>query len=142
MKTLILMRHAQAAYNAETDRLRPLTLEGRQKAVQSARQLLQDGHKPQLILCSPYLRAQQTAQLAGEILQVPPQSDVQLDGRLSAAGLVQFARQLLSQYNTVLLIGHNPAISLAAAVLSGTYTSLGAGDFAVFQLQETSEDLL
>jgi len=136
MKTLILMRHAQATPYAETDRLRPLTEQGREQATQSAQQIQQQGECPQLIVCSPYVRAQQTARLVGEVLNLTPKADNMLDGRLSAGGLLNWAQGFFDLYDSVLLIGHNPNISLAAALLSGEYISLSAGDFIIFHIKE------
>ena len=83
-------------------------------------------------MCSPLLRARQSAQLAGQAWKISPTDAPELDGRLSAAGLLDFAHKLLVQYDSVLLVGHNPNISLAAGILNGNYISFRPADCAVF----------
>lgn len=64
---LWLLRHGQAEPQTTSDAIRCLTLRGRQEVLQSAAQLL--GRPIEAILCSPYVRARQTAELLGEALQ-------------------------------------------------------------------------
>lgn len=132
MKTLILMRHGQAEFSAESDFQRSLTETGREQVLQSARELSQAKFTVQKLLCSPLLRAKQSAQLVGNELGIVPQEESVLDGRLSAASLLDFAQEQLQEADCVMLVGHNPNISLAAGVLSGNYLSFRAGDCAAF----------
>lgn len=134
MKILILMRHAHAAPYAETDALRPLTAAGRQQAAAAARDLAQQGFKPRLLLCSPLLRARQTAQTIAGLLGLTPQTQEELDGRLSGKELADWACDIVRQHGPALLIGHNPAVSLAAGVLRGAYTSMRPAGWAAFNL--------
>lgn len=134
MKTLILMRHGKAEPYAETDAQRPLLQSGREKVAASARAIKSAGYKPGLLLASPLLRAQQSAQIAGDILGIAPQTDPELDGRLSAKGLIEFALSQLQRADCVMLVGHNPNFSLAASILRQQYTPFAAGSFAVFDL--------
>lgn len=134
MKTLILMRHGQAAFFADTDRERSLTPDGQAQARQAGVCLFKAGFVPQIILCSPLLRAQQSAQLAAEVWGISPVDASELDGRLSAAGLLDFAQGLFTQHDSVMLVGHNPNISLAAGVLSGNYLSFRPANCAVFDV--------
>ena len=130
------MRHGQAEFYADTDRQRALTSAGKQQTQQTGMKLKQTGFAPQVILCSPLLRAQQSAQLAGQAWGLFPVNASELDGRLSAAGLLDFARKLFAQYNSVMLVGHNPNISLAAGILSGNYISFRPADCAVFDVTD------
>ena len=139
MKTLILMRHGQAGFSANTDGQRALTLAGQEQARQAGLKLKQAGFVPQIILCSPLLRARQSAQLAGQAWGLSAIEARELDGRLSAAGLLDFAREKLEQYDHVMLVGHNPNVSLAAGVLNGTYISFRPADSAVFEVTNFDE---
>lgn len=65
---LWILRHGQAEPHAATDAKRPLTEEGRQEALRMAQRLQQE--PLDIILASPYLRAQQTAELVREQLQL------------------------------------------------------------------------
>lgn len=63
---LWVLRHGEAAAQAATDALRPLTDHGRKQVLNNAAHLL--GQPLAGILASPYLRAQQTAQLVQQAL--------------------------------------------------------------------------
>ncbi|MFQ6572963.1 phosphohistidine phosphatase SixA [Pseudomonas sp. UM16] len=63
---LWVLRHGEAEQRARTDAERELTPRGREQVVRSAARLL--GTPPQVILASPYVRAQQTAGLVHEAL--------------------------------------------------------------------------
>lgn len=136
MKTLILMRHGQAELYAQTDGERALTAAGRQKAAQTALTLQKAALRPDLLLASPLKRAQETAQIAGEVLNVPVITAPELDGRLSAQGLLEFARAQFARADRVMLVGHNPNVSLAAGVLYGDYFPFSAGAYAAFDWTE------
>ena len=58
---LWVLRHGQAEARAATDAQRPLTETGRQEALRMGEHL--QGETLEVILASPYLRAQQTAEL-------------------------------------------------------------------------------
>lgn len=65
---LWVLRHGQAEPHAATDAKRPLTEFGRQEVLDMVQRLLQE--PPDVILASPYLRAQQTAELVREQLSM------------------------------------------------------------------------
>ena len=105
MKVWIL-RHGEAQAHARTDAERNLTEHGRAEVLRSAAHLI--GQPLGAIIASPYVRAQQTAQLVRdvlgferEILTVPwltPDEDV---------------RQVLEKLDTdddVLLVSHQPLV--------------------------------
>lgn len=60
-RTLWVLRHGEAVNMAPTDASRALTPQGREQVRRSASQLL--GQPLSLMLVSPYVRAQQTAQI-------------------------------------------------------------------------------
>ncbi len=137
MKILILLRHGQAQPYAPTDAQRPLTAAGQEKVAASAQALKEAGYRPTL-LCSPLLRAVQSAQIAGAILQVSPQPKTELDGHLSAAQLLVWAREQLRQTDCLMLVGHNPNISSVARILNPQYISFSAGEYAVFDVTDAA----
>ena len=63
---LWLLRHGEAEAQARSDAERALTAHGRQEVLQAAQQL--QGRPLQIILVSPYVRAQQTAALVKQAL--------------------------------------------------------------------------
>lgn len=132
MKLLILMRHGRAEPYASSDGERALTPAGRQGAAEAACALKKSGLQPDLLLASPLKRAKETAQIAGEILNIPVHIAPELDGRLSAKGLLDFARAQFARAERVMLVGHNPNVSLAAGLLHGDYFPFSAGAYAAF----------
>ena len=130
------MRHGQAEFSTGTDAQRSLTPQGQEQAVQAGLKLKQAGFTPQIIFCSPLLRAQQSAQLAGQTWGLTPVNTNDLDGHLSATGVLDFAQELFTLYDCAMLVGHNPNISLAAGMLSENYISFRPGDCAVFDVTD------
>jgi phosphohistidine phosphatase len=63
---LWILRHGEAQYRARTDAERELTANGREEVLASAAHLL--GQPLRFILASPYVRAQQTAELVRQAL--------------------------------------------------------------------------
>lgn len=70
MKVWIL-RHGEAEGHARTDAERNLTEHGRAEVLRSAAQLM--GQPLSAIIASPYVRAQQTAELVREVLGFEPE---------------------------------------------------------------------
>ena len=89
------MRHGKACAYAENDFLRPLLPSGAEKVRQNAQKLA--AHiQPEILLVSPLLRAQQTAQLVREPLgNIATQTREELDGRLQAAEFLECIKLLL-----------------------------------------------
>ena len=128
------MRHGKAQALAETDALRPLTPAGQETALATVKTLQNKGYKPDVLLTSPFLRAQQTAQIAGDVFGTVPHTLEELDGRLSGKGLIDLAKEQLKTADCVMLVGHNPNFSLAASMLRQEYTPFEAGTAAVFDM--------
>jgi len=115
MKTLILVRHAKSSSNDQTQRDidRPLNERGRQDAPLMADNLDRHGTHPQRILCSPALRTASTAEIFATRLSIPKDL-IQLERRIYMAGsahLLQLIRQQDDHINSVMLVGHNPALT-------------------------------
>ena len=114
---LFLCRHAIAAASSlTTDRLRPLTPEGERKFRRAARGFLRLKPEIELILCSPLLRARQTAEILAEEIDSLSRRPVHLDtidylappGRLDAL-LSHLAG--LKAVEGVVAVGHEPILS-------------------------------
>ena len=110
-----MLRHGEAEPRANSDAERRLTAHGREQVLRSAAQLL--GQAPQVILASPYVRAQQTAALVHEalgfskpVLTVPwlvPESDPQqVIAELDKLDVEQ-----------VLLVSHQPLVGALVCLL-------------------------
>ena len=117
----ILLRHGIAVewhdWDGE-DRTRPLTEEGIEKTTKVAKGLHQLDVRPTHILCSPFLRTQQTAKIAQDILGIS--EDAQLSPELlSEASPEHFVKFLgsFSRDATLLCVGHEPHLGSTAGVM-------------------------
>ena len=105
MKVWIL-RHGEAQAHARTDAERNLTEQGRAEALRSAAHLI--GQPIDAIFASPYVRAQQTAQLVREALGVEP--DIRTVPWLTPEGNPQQVLEKLDADENVLLVSHQPLV--------------------------------
>jgi phosphohistidine phosphatase len=120
---VILVRHAHAEWPAYvgTDFDRPLTPQGMADARSTAAAIRDAALRPELLLTSPALRTQQTAQIIATALGVPDTAIRQVDSLYNAApdALDAALRQAFTAADTVLLVAHNPGISELARMLTG-----------------------
>ena len=109
---LVIVRHAEAAAG-HPDELRPLTFAGREQARRLGEQLRADGIAPDAVVCSPLLRARETASALG--LGRP-----EVDERLAPGATPDDIRTVADGRGaTVVVVGHQPDCGRAAAVLGG-----------------------
>ena len=123
---LYLLRHGEAEPSASGDSLRRLTGKGRRDVKSVARQFRQLGLQLDYCLCSPYVRAQETAQ---EFLQlVAPQQGITETPELTPdhrASAVMDVLASLPAKAQVLLVGHNPLMSeLQALLVEGSISGM------------------
>lgn len=139
---LWLLRHGEAEPHAASDAARELTAYGRKEVQQAAAQLI--GRPLTAIIASPYVRAQQTAELvrsalgfAGKINTVPwltPDSDPRdalkfLDEREGAEVLLVSHQPLIGALGGLLVHGHRqdplPMRTASLAELEGDIPGAG-----------------
>ena len=129
---LFLLRHSIAEAAVTTDFKRRLTPEGVAKASRLARHLDTLGVVPSVILHSPLVRSQQTAQLIAKgtslpLIELPEviDADDSLLAVIAAGG-----------WKAPMVVGHNPGISILASRLAGAEGPLGfrTCSFAAFEL--------
>jgi len=124
-RTILLVRHAKAdrpAGVADVDR--PLTARGHADAGAVGAWLAHRGYRPDLVICSPAKRTRQTWH--GIALGMADASDdpgsPEVDYRAEvydgdAADLVDLLTGVDDAATTVMIIGHNPSVSSASALL-------------------------
>jgi phosphohistidine phosphatase len=116
-RTLLLLRHAKSAYPAEVaDPDRPLASRGVREAGLAGDWLRANVAGIDLVLCSTATRARQTLARAG--IDAP----VRYVGRLYGAApgeVIDEINEVADDVDTVLVVGHQPAISQVALVLAG-----------------------
>jgi phosphohistidine phosphatase len=120
---LWLLRHAEAADGLPDDE-RPLTERGVRQAQDAGHALARLEIRIESCLCSPKLRAIQTAQLACAPLGV----EVTIEPRL--AGEPFDALDLAAGLGEVLLVGHDPSFSLTLHDLTGAQARMRKGGLA------------
>jgi phosphohistidine phosphatase len=120
---LWLLRHAEAADGFPDDE-RPLTERGMKQAEAAGLALARLGTHLELCLCSPKLRAVQTAELACAALGV----QIAIEPALS--GEPFDVRALTAGYDDVLLVGHDPSFTLTVHDLTGAQARMRKGGLA------------
>lgn len=110
---LWILRHGEAEPQAVTDAQRELTACGRAQVVRSAKQLV--GQPLDAILVSPYVRAQQTAELVRETLGFEP--DLLTVDWLTPESNPQSALALIPEMGNVLLVSHQPFVGALIGLL-------------------------
>jgi phosphohistidine phosphatase len=120
-RQLIVLRHAKSDWPDVPDHERPLAKRGRRDAPAVGRWLRDAGIRPDLVVCSTARRARETWELAAEKLggDVPVEYDRRLYGA-SADELLSVVHEAPEAVQTMLLVGHNPAMQRLALTLAGT----------------------
>jgi phosphohistidine phosphatase len=120
MKTLILQRHAKAEKDSDDDLCRPLTPVGLSDADFQGETLRQLEIYPELILHSSAMRARQTAEIMAVKLELSQGYTVE-DAELyncDSSDLIAIIRNLPDEVDSVLIVGHNPAVEVVADALA------------------------
>lgn len=116
MLNLLIMRHCHASASLTArlnDRTRKLSPQGEAAATEIGQALAQRNILPQIILTSHAVRTLQTAELVGVAAAIP-------DGTISplpelyhgsAEEYLEIVNTQASNHPTILIIGHNPAVS-------------------------------
>jgi phosphohistidine phosphatase len=131
MKTLFVLRHAQAVHFGDTsDHDRPLTEKGAQDAMRMGRLLR--GLRPSHVLCSTARRAADTADLALRVagLDINAQSTRQLyDSDLCQH--LEVLRNVASSIEQLLLVGHNPTFDCLVSMIVHRPVVMKTGALAI-----------
>jgi phosphohistidine phosphatase len=121
-RTLVLLRHAKSAHpEGVADIDRPLTPRGHADAAAAGAWLMQRGYPPDLVLCSPSRRTRETWH--GIALAFTAGPTVRYDERAydaSAENLLDLIRDTEDDVTTIMLVGHNPAMSHLSSLLDPT----------------------
>jgi phosphohistidine phosphatase len=125
---IILVRHAEAA-PGEPDALRPLTDEGFAVARALGEKLAT--HQPDAVLCSPLLRARQTADAIARAAQLTAYPDDRLAPGMDVPSL---SNAVGGQGNTVVVVGHQPDCTEIVLALSGEKRKFEPGAYAELEL--------
>lgn len=120
MKTLHIMRHAKSSWDLAgiQDIDRPLLAKGIFNTKQVCDLFLLQHIQPNIIFCSNAARASHTALIMARNLKINT-SQISINSLIYAAetsDIVTFISKIPNQYNSVLLIGHNPTFTNLANI--------------------------
>lgn len=126
MKRLYLLRHAKSSWDDPSldDHDRPLARRGRRATKLIAEHLQRERIAPSLVLCSSALRTRETLE---RVLPELDPADGRVERRLygaSAEELLARLREVPSGVDSVMLVGHQPAIQELALRLAGAGSEL------------------
>ena len=130
MKTLLLLRHAKAenAAPGSSDINRSLNERGKKEAQTIGTFIRKQNLRVELVLCSPAVRARETAELVLSAAEVT--ADVRFDQRIYEAGphqLLEVISEVDENKSAVLLVGHNPGMEDLLRALTGREEPLATG---------------
>jgi phosphohistidine phosphatase len=122
MKTLTLVRHAKSSWKHSdlSDRERPLNKRGERDAPMMGQRIVAAGIRPSLIISSPAVRAWTTAKIVANEIGYPREF-LQREDSLYLASLDNILDILVAQdseFNNVMVVGHNPGLTIFANYLS------------------------
>ncbi len=127
------MRHGDAALEAASDSVRPLTLCGCDESRQMATWLKGQKVNVERVLVSPFLRAEQTLEKVGECMNLPDSVDVLPELTPGSKGvssvLVISHLPLVGYLVSELCPDEAPPMFLTSAIASVTLDSEGKGTF-------------
>ena len=130
---LYFVRHADAGDPAEwsgDDADRPLSKKGRRQARRLAAALDDLRFRPDALLTSPKLRADDTAKALSRRLRVPVTVDQRLAGELDGQGLESLLADVDGAAGRVILVGHDPDFSHLVSWLVGGPVAMRKGALA------------
>ena len=136
---LYFLRHGEAdwpGWNRPDDE-RPLTPEGSERIRRSARFLADRGVRPGTILSSPLERARQTADLLAQALRLEVQVEPLLGAGFGHESLIQMLMRTGGE--DLLLVGHEPGMSLAVWDLTGGRVRMQPGTLACVELEDPGD---
>lgn len=119
-----LLRHGEAEEAASDDASRRLTAKGKRQAEAAGAALAALGVRPDCCLTSPKVRALETARIATAVLGCEPEVTARLAG-----GDFDLA-ELVAGRGEALLVGHEPDLSRAIQLTTGSRVELKKGGLA------------
>lgn len=122
------MRHAEAA-PGEPDELRPLTPGGRETARALGERL--GPRQPDAVVCSPLLRARETAAPIARAAGVAVQTDERL---APGAELGDLSAAVSGRGETIVVVGHQPDCGRIVLALTGQEVEFAPGGVAELEL--------
>ncbi|QPC84291.1 phosphohistidine phosphatase SixA [Phototrophicus methaneseepsis] len=131
---LYLMRHGQASNMADSDHARPLTQKGEERTKSTAKVLAKLEITPTAIYASPRVRAQQTAAIIAEALNMTVTTQESLNFDFDLKALEKILGEQEDPDHDLILVGHNPSMSDVLQQLTGVNTNMKTGAIACIEV--------
>lgn len=133
MKTLFILRHAKSSWKDSTlaDFERPLNRRGQRAAETLGQHFRSEGIVPDLVLCSPAVRARETIEIVSK--NAKWRTDIRYDERIyeaTAMRLFEVVSQIENDHKTAMLVGHNPGLEELLQLLTGKIEQIPTGGLA------------
>ncbi|OHX66140.1 SixA phosphatase family protein [Flammeovirga pacifica] len=143
MKTLILIRHAEAesVYFGVEDKNRMLTQQGYAQAMHMAKRVKTGAYLPDIVFYSDAERTKTTTQVLVETLDIPEEATFEESSFYSAnvGKLLDFINQRSDEADCFAIVGHNPTLTFLAEYLTGeALNPLSPADALVISFDFTS----
>jgi phosphohistidine phosphatase len=138
MRRLVLLRHAKSSWSnpSMSDWERPLNERGRRDAPVIAHRMRANSIRVNLVVCSDAVRTRETLDLFLPILG--NEEEVVLEKRIYEAdlqSLLSVTQGLPDKHETVLLIGHNPGLSLLTLYYTGELVEMPTCAYVVIEFE-------
>lgn len=127
MKTLLLMRHGKSSWKDESlkDHERPLKKRGRKDSKRISKAILGNALVPDLILSSTAVRARETVDVIVDTLDYKGRVVFSDDLYMGEPqDFLDILRALDKDYNTVMIVAHNPGLEAYLQIVDGDVESL------------------
>ncbi len=137
MNKLLLMRHARAAWSQdEADQERSLSERGRLEAQQMGQRLRARRFDPLKLICSPALRARETAEIVGRLLGFDGRQIVRSDDLYLASPDTLISQiQTYAASGNLMVVGHNPGLTnLVNRLAAGRIDNMPTAAYALFEI--------
>lgn len=125
MKTLYLVRHAKSSWDERgtSDHDRKLNARGKRDAPKMGELLNSKDYHPDIIYSSSAKRALTTAKIISEKFQHPVENIIITNKIYEATtnDLINIINEIDNKYESAMLVGHNPGMTILANLLSDKY---------------------
>jgi len=123
-RELFILRHAKSDWgdSAVVDSARPLNRRGRKDAPRVGAWMREHYLYPGRVYCSTAVRARETLELIAQELELKPDSIEYRDDLYlaSPSTLLALLREIPAEYNSVMLVGHNPGLQELIGIICET----------------------
>ena len=138
MKILLLLRHAKSSWKDKglKDFDRPLNERGKRDAKAIGTLIRKEEIVPDLVLSSPAVRARETTAIV--LATAKPATELRYDERIyeaDALRLLEVISQIEENFNSVLIVGHNPGMEELLELLTGCSEHMSTATLAQIYLK-------